>query len=154
MRPGIKVSRDKLYMISQLFWLVPKHVLYWKMSGQIPASEIVEMSLFIGQQVEDTAAQKVHILIDTIGIQALEYSSTEARDAFKILAKKEWMGNVVTIIRDYQIQVHLNMLSSAFGLKWYNVNSMDDAIRTLKKNDNLLQTIPKLLQTSLITRPR
>jgi hypothetical protein len=140
-------------MISQLFWLVPKHVLYWKMSGQIPASEIVEMSLFIAQQVDDNYPRKVHILIDTTGILKLDYTNAEARDAFKVLAKKEWMGKVVALIRDYQIQVHLNALSSAFGLNWYNVNSMDDAIRALKKNDSYLQSVPVLLKTSLIIRP-
>lgn len=140
-------------MISQLFWLVPNHVLYWKMSGQIPASEIIEMSLFIAQQVDDNNAQKVHILIDTAGIQRLDYTNEEARNAFKSLAKKNWLGKVVVIIRDYQIQVHLNALSSAFGLNWYNVNSMDDAVRALKKNDHLLQSIPQPLKTSPITRP-
>jgi hypothetical protein len=149
---SILIMKDKLNMISQLYWLVPKHVLYWKMSGQIPASEIVEMSQFIMHQVDDSTAHKVHILIDTVGIERLEYDNVAARDAFKALSKKEWMGKVVTIIRNYQIQVHLNSLSHAFGLNWYNVNSMDDAIRALKKNDNLLQTVPKLLQSSLIVR--
>jgi hypothetical protein len=128
-------------------------VLYWKLSGQIPASEIVEMSLFIAQQVDNTTAQKVHILIDTVGIQQIDYGSAEASDAFKVLAKKDWMGKAVAIIRDYQIQVHLNALSKAFGLNWYNVSSMDDAIRALKKNDHLLQAVPTLLQSSLIIRP-
>ena len=152
-KQNTKTTKEKLYMISQIYWLVPKHVLYWKLSGQIPASEIVEMSVFISQQVDTNVNKKVHILIDTTGISQLDYTNVAAKDAFKILAKKEWMGKVVAIIRDYQIQVHLNVLSNAFGLNWYNVSSMDDAIRALKKNDNLLQSVPKLLQSSLITRP-
>lgn len=139
-------------MISQLYWLVPNHVLYWKLSGQIPGSEIVEMSQFIPKQVNDSNNNKVHILIDTIGVSSIDYNNQAARDAFSVLAKKEWMGKIVTIIRDYQIQVHINALSSAFGLNWYNVNSMDDAIRALKKNDNMLQSIPKLQKNALIAR--
>lgn len=140
-------------MISQLYWLVPKHVLYWKLAGQITGSEIAEMSRFIAEQVEKSTAQKVHILIDTSGVEQLDYQSQEARAAFLVLAKKEWMGKVVAIIRKYQIQVHLNALSGAFGFNWYNVGSMQDAIRSLKKNDNLLQTIPSLVPSSLIVRP-
>lgn len=140
-------------MISQLYWLVPNHVLYWRLSGQIPGSEIVEMSQFIAQQVKDVTNHKVHILIDTAGVSSLDYTDSAAREAFVVLAKKEWMGKIVTIIRDYQIQVHINALSPAFGLNWHNVNSMDDAIRALKKNDNMLQSIPKLQKDKLILRP-
>src|SRR5688572_3051023 len=99
MRLRIKNQRREK-MQSQLYWLVPKQVLYWKLSGRITGNEIAEMSRFIAENVEKSTAQKVHILIDTIGVEQLDYNSQEARAAFLILAKKEWMGKVVAIIRD------------------------------------------------------
>ena len=73
-------------MLSQLYWLVPKQVLYWKLAGHITGTEIAEMSRFIAEQVEKSTASKVHILIDTSGIDQIDYQSQEARAAFLILA--------------------------------------------------------------------
>jgi hypothetical protein len=140
-------------MISQIYWLVPKHVLYWKISGQIPASEIVEMSDFIAEQLANSGHRKVHLVINTTGIQEIEYNSWEAEDAFERLAKKQWIGKVVAISHNLKIQMHLNKLNRAFGSNWYNASTMDDAIRYLKNADSLLQAVPKLLENPPIVRP-
>ena len=140
-------------MISQIYWLVPHHVLYWKMSGCISGIEICEMSRFITTQVSQLASRKVHIIIDSAGVTQLDYTNHEAREAFHRLANQVWMGKVIAIIHSYQIQAHLNALSGGFGLNWENVASVQAAIRSLKKVDNLLQDVPILQPSSLIVRP-
>jgi hypothetical protein len=137
-------------MTSQIFWLVPNRILYWKLSGEIPGSEIEEMSELIGQNIDKLAKQKVHIVIDAIAIRKLEHNSQAAREAFVALAKNQGLGKVVTIIHNYQIQINLNVLSRAFGLNWHNVSSIDDAIRILKGADSSLQTVPKTPEKSPI----
>lgn len=139
-------------MISEIYWLVPKHVLYWKMSGEIPASEIVEMSDFIAEQIDIVTRQKVHLLINTTGIRQIEANDFDAKLAFQKLAKQSWIGKVVAISHNVQIQMQLSSLNRAFGLNWHTVSTMDDAIRFLKNSDTLLHTVPKLLQTTPIVR--
>jgi hypothetical protein len=141
-------------MKSEIFWLIQKQVLYWKISGNLPGTEIAEMSHFIVEQVGKSSSQKVHLIIDGMGIESLEYTNQAARDAFQALAKKAWMGKVIAMTRNYQIQVHINALSSAFGLNWQNVNSMEEAVRALKKGDNLLHTIPTAPVGPAIVRPK
>jgi hypothetical protein len=131
-------------MISELYRLVPQHLLYWHLSGQITSDEICEMSLFIGEQADVNASHKVHIIIEGNGITQIDYGNKRARDAFHTLANQRWMGKVAVFIRNYPIQVKLNALSGAFGLNWHNVASMQDAIRFLKTHDNQIQNVPAL----------
>jgi hypothetical protein len=139
-------------MNSQLYWLVPDHILYWKLSGEIPAIEIEDMTQFIAQQVDKGVKHKVHLVIDAVSVRTVEHSGHISRDAFAWLAKNQWLGKVVVVIYNYQIQLQLNGLSAPFGLNWHNVSSMDDAVRVLKNSDTNLTSIPKLQDKTLIAR--
>src|SRR5689334_13340377 len=112
-------------MNSQLYWLVPDHVLYWKLSGEIPATEIEDMTQVIPQQVDKAVKHKVHLVIDAVSVRSLQHNSHIAKDAFAWLAKNQWLGKVVVVIHNYQIQLNLNQLNVPFGLNWHNVSSMD-----------------------------
>jgi hypothetical protein len=140
-------------MISQIYWLVPNHILYWKMSGHISGVEISTMATFIANKVDMSTSQKVHLIINCTGVQQLDSANQQAREALRLLANKAQMGKVVAVVSNYQMQARLNALSGAFGSKWDNVVSMAAAIQSLKKSDNLLQTVPSLDLSSLIVRP-
>lgn len=112
------------------------------------------MSRFITTQVNQPTSRKVHIIIDTASVKQIDYTHHEAREAFHQLADQVWMGKVIAIIHSYQIQAHLNALSGGFGLNWESVTSIQAAIRSLQKIDNLLQDVPTLHQSSLIERPK
>jgi hypothetical protein len=140
-------------MISQIYWLIPNSILYWKMSGRISGSEIYKMATFIESLVEKSASQKVHLVMNCSGVQQIDYANQKAREALRSLAEKTGVGKVVAIVSNYQIQAHLNALSGTFGSQWDNVTSMSAAIQALKKSDSLLQIIPPLVLTSLIVRP-
>jgi hypothetical protein len=99
------------------------------------------------------ASQKVHLIISCTGVQQLDSANQQAREAFRLLATQRGMGKVVAVVSNYQIQGQLNALSRTFGSKWDNVLSMTAAIQSLKKSDNLLQTVPSLALRSLIVRP-
>ena len=62
------------------------------------------------------------------------------------------MGQVVAIVRNIQIQIHLNAMSSAFGMKWKSVPSMRHAIRSLQQSDGMIQGVPDIELASLIER--
>lgn len=140
-------------MISEIYWLVPQHLLYWHLSGHITSDEICAMSQFIGEQVNINSSHKLHILIEGNGISKIDYKSENARNALRALAKQPWMGKVAVFIRNYPIQVQLNALSGGFGLNWHNVASMQDAIRFLRQHDHQLQDVPTLHPESRIERP-
>lgn len=140
-------------MISQIYWLVPNHILFWKLSGEIPGSEIEEMSNFIAEQINPGTKEKIHIVIDAVGVRDIDYKSQIAQEAFQSLAKKPWMGNVITIIHNYQVQINLNVLSRAFGLKWHNVSTLDEANHALKRIDAMIKSISRPLPNDLIKRP-
>lgn len=141
-------------MQSKLYWLIPAKILYWQLSGSITASEICEMSRFITTTVDKhPAAQKVHLIIDATCISMLRHNNLQARSEFALLTKERWMGQVVAIIRNLQIQIHLNAMSSAFGMKWKSVPSMKHAIRSLQQSDRMIQVIPDVKVASLIERP-
>jgi hypothetical protein len=140
-------------MISQIYWLVPNYILYWKMSGRISGVEISTMATFIANKVDMSASRKVHLIINCTGVQQLDSANQQARAALRLLATQRGMGKVVAVVSNYQIQGQLNALSGAFGSKWGNVLSMTAAIQSLKKSDNLLQTVPSLALSSLIVRP-
>jgi hypothetical protein len=153
-RESVKPFREDNSMASQIFWLIPHRVVYWKLSGEVSGSEIYDSSELIAQLVDKLAKQKMHIVIDAINIRKLEHNnSPEARMAFEALARSQGIGQVVTVIHNYQIQINLNVLSRAFGLKWHNVSSIDDAIRILKTSDSSLQSVPKTPEKSPVPRP-
>ena len=140
-------------MQSKLYWLIPAKILYCELSGSISASEICEMSHFITTTVDKhPAVQKVHLIIDATGITMLKTNNAKARSEFALLAKERWMGQVVVIVRNIQIQIHLNAMSSAFGMKWTSVPSMRHAIRSLQQSDHMVHGIPDLKLASLIKR--
>ena len=141
-------------MQSKLYWLVPSKILYWQLSGSITASEICDMSRFIIASVDKTPAiQKVHLIIDAKNITKLNHNNPQARSEFALLANQRWMGQVVAIIHNLQIQMNLNAMSSAFGMKWKSVPSMRHAIRSLQQSDRMVQGIPDAKLASLIERP-
>lgn len=139
-------------MISELYWLVPQHLLYWQMSGHITSDEICEMSRLIAEQIDINNSHKVQLLIDGNGIVQIDYKNQKARDAIRTLARQTWMGKVAVFIRNYPIQVQLNALSGAFGLNWHNVTSMQDGIRFLRTYDNHILGVPVLKADSRIER--
>jgi hypothetical protein len=129
-------------MKSQLFWLVPDHVLYWKLSGQIPADELCAMSRFIMEHAGQSKYQKIHLILDSAGIQQLDHLSTDAREAFHTLAKNTRIGKVMAITRNLKVQLQFNTLNRAFGLNWRNVANFAEATRHLKSADGSLRSIP------------
>lgn len=140
-------------MQSKLYWLIPAKILYWELAGSISASEICEMSRFISSTVnKNPAVQRVHLLIDATGITMLNPNNVKARSEFAVLAKERWMGQVVVIVRNIQIQIHLNAMSSAFGMNWTSVPSMRHAIRSLQQSDHMVNGIPDVKLASLIER--
>jgi hypothetical protein len=152
-RESVKPFREDNSMTSQIFWLIPHRVVYWKLSGEVSGIEIYDSSDLIAQHVDKLAKQKLHIVIDAVSIRKLEHKSAEARIGFETLARNQGIGQVVTLIHNYQIQINLNVLSRAFGLNWHNVSSIDDAIRILKTSDSSLQSVPKTPEKSPVPRP-
>jgi hypothetical protein len=130
-------------MKSQLFWLVPDHVLYWKLSGSIPAEELCAMSRFISQQASQSNNQKIHIVLDASGIQHLDHLSQDACEAFNKLAKNTRIGKVMTVTRNLKVQLQFNALNRSFGLRWRNVNGFADATRSLKRSDRSIRSTPQ-----------
>lgn len=129
-------------MKSQLFWLMPNHVLYWKLSGNIPAEELCAMTRFIGEQLAQAKGSKVHIILDGNGIQQLDHLSTDARTAFQTLAKSTRIDKVIAVISNLKTQIQFSGLSRPFGLNWRNTTTFADAINQLKNLDNTLRSIP------------
>ena len=129
-------------MKSQLFWLMPNHVLYWKLSGDIPSDELCAMARFIAEQAAQTKNSKIHIILDGNGIQQIDHMSVDARTAFQTLAKNSRIGNVVAVMGNLKTQIQFNSLSRPFGLNWRNTTSFADAVYHLKNADGALRTIP------------
>jgi|GEM_PF-5879247 len=140
-------------MESKLYWLVNNQVLYWKLSGAISASAISEMSRFIITTIDRQNIPKVHLILDATGVKSLKHANREARSEFALLAKQVWMGQVVAIVHNVQIQIHLNAMSSAFGMKWKTVPSMKHANRSLQQSDPMLRRMPELRLDSIIINP-
>ena len=139
-------------MISQLYWLIPNHILYWKLAGHISSDELCTMVNFIATLAKTSATQKVHLVISCAGVQKLDYTNQEVRDAFNELATHKWLGNVTAIVSNYSIQANWNAVNGAFRSRWKNVTSLQAAIQMLKKSDSLIQNVSKLDKSSLITR--
>jgi hypothetical protein len=129
-------------MKSQLFWLVPDHVLYWKLSGDVPADELCEMSNFIAECIGQTKTQKIHVVLDGGGIQQLDHLSPDARNAFQSLAKNTRIGKIIAVTRNLKVQLQFNALNRAFGLNWRNVANFAEATHQLKTADTSLRSIP------------
>ncbi|MDQ7026427.1 MAG: hypothetical protein Q9P01_19875 [Anaerolineae bacterium] len=130
-------------MKSQLFWLVPDHVLYWKLSGSIPAEELCAMSRFISKQASQSNNQKIHIILDAGGIHQLDHPSHDAREAFNKLAKNTRIGKVMAVTRNLKVELQFNALNRSFGLRWRNVNGFAEATRLLKYSDTSLRSTPQ-----------
>lgn len=140
-------------MMSQLYWLAPNHILYWKLSGHISSDELCTMANFIATQANTSATQKVHIVISCAGVQKLGHTNQDMRDAFDELAGHKWLGNVTAIVSNYKIQAQWNNINGAFGSRWKNVTSLEAAIQMLKKSDSLIQSVPEFVTMSPIVRP-
>jgi hypothetical protein len=135
-------SKGVATMKSQLFWLMPNHVLYWKLAGNVPAEELCAMTRFISEQIAQTKGSRVHIILDGNGIQELDHLSGEARTAFQTLAKNTRVGRFLAVVSNLKTQIQFSGLSRPFGLNWRNTTSFADAIHQLKNYDSSLRTIP------------
>jgi hypothetical protein len=129
-------------MKSQLFWLMPNHVLYWKLSGTIPADELCAMARFIGDQAAQAKGSKIHIILDGNGIYQLDHQRSAVQTAFETLAQNARIGKVLAIIGNLKTQLQLSAISRPFGLNWRNATSFATAIQHLKTHDSALRTMP------------